>query len=542
MIMNNKTKYLHWILGLALLASCSTNDEVISPTEDEAIIHVGGINTGYMVSSGVITRTSLDDKNLDWLKNGLAKGMDIFYYKDASDMRPGTLKLVETNSVITYSLTHNNEPCKWLGNGDHTFLGAYVTDTLKSESTANDYNAQCHYTAMPPSTKIAATIGTITIPLQHRLARVKAYVLIEESMGTGVKLKNYDKDNYNAANTMIRFCNVDVLKKVDSEGHPIWKNERKFIPHYLGEESVIVYKEKTTGKLVYPIDDDYPTASNSSSYECIDYGSVPCYDIIVRPTYTETTNSANVMPDELNDGTTNNLTDTNINQIDFELTLDNDLEYEKHFEFDLNANEETVVYLRVTPERIDYSSAGSRLWKSEQYDDAYYGVNNQNDNSLSKAGCTWQRAYTNATLDVGVTDGHYYNADEEDVNAQYVGNAKWIELLKQATKTDIETGACHGKYFILQNNITIDLNNFPTELVFTGHLDALDHTIIIEKDDDGRDYLFTGLESNWDAEILNTKVVGGTLFKDGTTINGHVRNCTDKNGSVENIPATLPTY
>lgn len=530
--MNNKIKFLNLALGIVLLASCSTNDEVISPTEDEAIIHVGGINTSDMVSTAAKTRSILDDEELGWLKEGLQAGLHIFYYKDNPPMTSGLLKLEKDN---TYSFTDDTKPCKWLGNGNHTFLGAYVPQDLYKDEV-HKYLDLCHYTAMPPSTKIAATIGTITIPLQHRLARVKAYVLIENEMGTDVKLKNYDKDNYDAANTMIRFCNVDVLSHVDDKGHPVWKNERKFIPNYLGEESVKVYKEKKTGKLVYPIDKDYDEVSKSSSYECVDYGSVPCYDIIVRPTYTYAAGLENVMPDE------STITDENKNHIDFELTLNNDLEYEKHFEFDLNANEETVVYLRVTPERVDYSSAGSRLWKTDSHDDAFYGVNNQNGNSLSKAGCTWQRAYTNVTLNVSVTDGHYYNADTEDENAQYVGDAKWIELLKQATKSDTETGACHGKYFILQKNITIKLDELPAEFVFTGHLDALDHTITIDKGESGRDYLFTGLEKDWDAEILNVKIEGGKLFKDGTVINGHVQNCTDTTGSIEKIPATLPTY
>ena len=145
-------------------------------------------------------------------------------------------------------------------------------------------------------------------------------------------------------------------------------------------------------------------------------------------------------------------------------------------------------------------------------------------------------------MNVSVTDGHYYNADTEDENAQYVGDAKWIELLTQATKSNTETGACHGKFFILQKNITIKLDELPAEFVFTGHLDALDHTITIDKGESGRDYLFTGLEKDWDAEILNVKIEGGKLFKDGTVINGHVQNCTDTTGSIEIIPTTLPTY
>jgi hypothetical protein len=112
----------------------------------------------------------------------------------------------------------------------------------------------------------------------------------------------------------------------------------------------------------------------------MDYGSAPYYDLIVCPTYTEATTGTHVMYDEAStsaEGT---------NKIDFELTLDNDLEYEKQFVFDLNANDETVVYLRVSPERIDYNSTGARLWKESSYHDEYYGVNNQNGNNLLKTG------------------------------------------------------------------------------------------------------------------------------------------------------------
>ena len=77
--MNNKIKFLNLALGIVLLASCSSSNELPTPVDDEAIIHVGGINTNDMVSTADITRTSLDDKDLEWLKNGLKKGMDIFF-------------------------------------------------------------------------------------------------------------------------------------------------------------------------------------------------------------------------------------------------------------------------------------------------------------------------------------------------------------------------------------------------------------------------------------------------------------------------------
>jgi hypothetical protein len=254
------------------------------------------------------------------------------------------------------------------------------------------------------------------------------------------------------------------------------------------------------------------------------------------------------------------------NEIDFELTLSNDLEYEKSFTFDLNANDETVVYLRVNPERIDYNSAGSRLWKETVYPDDYYGVNNQNGNNLSVAGSSWQRAYTNSTLGAGVTDGHFYDADSEDDSVQYVSNARWIYMLLQA----YQGGAHHGDYFILKDDITIDTDtcHFPKDFTFTGHLDALDHKITITGE---RAYLFDGLngeyttaqESNkdatweanvhlegttwvpttgWRAEVVNTNINGAYLFKENATITGYVNHCTDEKGTVTNHTPEIPTY
>ena len=440
--------------------------------------------------------------------------------------------LTSEGGFSVYSLNaYNSEdkltetPAKWLGNGAHTFQGVYVPEGLK-QGGAHSYDDLSHYTAVPPMADISATVGRITIPLQHRLARVVAYVLIEPSMHA--KLKGYKSGDYHSAeNTMLRFCNVKTLDYVNADGQPVWKTERKAIPNYLGEEEVKEYKE---------------------------YGLCPRYDLIVRPTYTKRTSGSNVMYDE-QAGTTDAVT----NSIDFELTLDNDLEYEKHFVFDLNANDETVVYLRVSPERIDYNSAGSRLWKETNQGDNYYGVNNENGNNLSVAGSSWQRAYTNKTLeDDNVTDGHKYNADSEDEKAQYVSDSKWIEMLLQAH----EGGAHHGDYFILDQNITINTDEitFPDNFKFTGHLDGMGKNITLTGK---RGYLFDGLngtydptpEANvhldgntwvptpgWRAEVVNTTIAGGRLFKEGASITGYVNNCKDKKGQVVNHTPAIPQY
>ena len=583
MMKNELRKSLSLAVGLFMLAACSSQDDSLLTTADDTdVIHVAAVSTDDMVTTAAVTRAGVAAETVDWLTDALKKGMDITYYKAESAKQKARLKLetdalgnIQTSDggVTIYSLNAYDSngqltsiPAKWQDNGAHTFQGVFVPTGLKTQQSAHTYDDLTHYTAIPPSTKISATVGRITIPLQHRLARVVAYVLIDKSLNA--QLKGYDKDHYNAADTKLRFCHVKTLDYVSSDGQPVWKEERKAIPNYLGEQNVTLYKDKSTGKLVFPTDDnwddahaDYVSKGNQSSYTRMDYGSAPYYDLIVCPTYTEATTGTHVMYDEAStsaEGT---------NKIDFELTLDNDLEYEKQFVFDLNANDETVVYLRVSPERIDYNSTGARLWKESSYHDEYYGVNNQNGNNLSKTGGSWQRAYTNSTLGVGVTDGHYYDADPEDKEAQYVDDDKFVEMLAEAHAN----GKHHGDYFILQKDITIDLSKFDETFVFTGHLDALDHTITLTGATNGHNWLFAGqngiyttaqendrnasweanvhLEGSnwvptagWRSEIVNATVSGGALFKDRTAISGYVNNCQDANGAVENNIPALPTY
>ena len=578
MMKRKKLSYLSLTLGILLFAACTSQDDVLTSSDEDLIIHVGGVNTNQMMTTDAVTRPAVAANSLKWLKEGLEQGMNMLYFK--KDSVHAILKL-ETDG--SYSMkTSKGGICKWLDNGNHVFEGVYVPSGLKTQNATQNYEDLIHYTAVPPSTKIAATVGKITIPLQHRLARVQAYVLIDKNMGTYLKGYNTTdiSKNYIAENTQLRFCNVKTLSYVDASGKPVWKTERKAVPHYLGELGSIVednkvayetfrtYKDKSTGKLYFPTDGEWKTAhadylaNGDKNYICTDYGKVPCYDLIVRPTYTvpyDSSAGTNIMYDE------NVQTASESNNIDFELTLENDLEYEKQFTFDLNANDETVVFLRVSPERIDYNSAGSRLWKESANHDNYYGVNNQNGNNLSKAGSSWQRAYTNRTLNAGVTDGHSYDADSEDKEAQYVDDTKWVSMLLQA----YEGGAHHGDYFILNNDITINTDDyvFPSDYVFTGHLDALDHTITIIG---SRTYLFDGLngtyttaqesdktatwEANvhlegsiwvptigWRAEVVNAIFSGGKGFKDGATITGYVKNCKDHDGLIENIP-DIPTY
>ena len=583
----------------------------------------------------------------------------------------GTVKYVEegyqgtTYKVADYSFlkidpatgTQTSETAKWFGNGEHTFRGVYAPNDLISDSEhtpAEDIVTDQHnsnytllerYSSMPANCKISATVERIKLPFHHRLARVLAYILIDPEMGSGITLNGYKKDaegntqaEEDATTTDFRFENVKVLSNVKKEYNdtkkrftytPQWTTARKVIPHFIGElgsynttgdlldADFIMYQNKATKEFITSntealwkaAESDYDTkGAEASDYVKINYGKVPVYDLIVRPTYSY---AQNIMYDEAD------LSENTTNSIDFTLKLSNGLEYEKKFEFDLNANEMTVVYLRISREQVDYNSSGSEIWIPHTYDDGYYGVNNENGNRLSLAGGSWQRAYRIGDTDPGITDGSGYKEDGEadhidGEDGQYLSQDKWIERFKQATAT----GKHHGDYFILDRDITI--TSLPADFVFTGHLDGRGHTITItgatteptpdpdpDPDPDpnptpaardyrlphlaeeagigggtARSYLFDGLnaryttrqetnasETSWEAnvhrendkwvplmgfraEVLNTKVDGGTMFKPGATfgnndtdnVNGYIFNCSDTSGKVTNPSVDTPDY
>lgn len=407
-------------------------------------------------------------------------------------------------------------------------LHSNQTNNLIGGVTIGNYTLLEQYLGMPAQTRLSATVARIKLPFRHRLCRVLAYVLIDPAIGQGVTLEGYKKSDEektsgkdNPETTELHFSNVDVLAGVKDEasddGHhaltPKWMTARKVIPHFVGErgsmdktskvlnENFLAYLDIANDTLTYPTDDNwagmktkYATAlaNNNQDVEkaekaCglreINYGKVPVYDIIARPTYT---NIDKVMYDEEGvknaDGTVNDTKKreylAKINKIDFDLTLSNGLQYAKTFNFDLNANWQTIVYLRISPESVDYKSSGSELWINEQNQDDWYGIDNENGNSLSIAGSSWQRAYTLGTTVGGdvVTDGGFYNENttgEDGTANQYLTDATWKKYFAQA----YEGGGHHGDYFILHKDITIDASELPAGFVFTGHLDAQGYTI-----------------------------------------------------------------
>ena len=632
-------------------------------------------------ASNLASGAKSNAEDLEWLREPLFSGFTIIYNKptDTANERmallqlnkdsEGNVKYVEeefqgtTYKVADYSFlkidpaTGNttSESAKWFGNGEHSFRGIYAPDDLISDSKAKDIVTDQHngnytllerYSSMPANCKISATVERIKLPFHHRLARVLAYILIDPEMGSGITLNGYKKDaagkpqtEEDATTTDFRFENVKVLSNVKKKYNdtkkrftytPQWTTARKVIPHFIGElgsynttgdllhDDFIMYQNKATKEFITAdtealwkaAESDYETNGETSAYVQINYGKVPVYDLIVRPTYSY---AQNIMYDEAD------LSENTTNSIDFTLKLSNGLEYEKKFEFDLNANEMTVVYLRISREQVDYNSSGSETWIPLSFYDGYYGVNNENGNTLSLAGGSWQRAYRIGDTDTypGITDGSGYKEDDEadhidGEDGQYLSQDKWIERFKQAVKD----GKHHGDYFILDSDITI--TSLPADFVFTGHLDGRGHTITItgatteptpdptpDPDPDpnpapaarnyrlphlaeeagigsgtARSYLFDGLnaryttrqetnasETSWEAnvhkengkwvpimgyraEVLNTKVAGGTMFKPDATfgntdtdnVNGYIFNCSDTSGKVTNPSVDIPDY
>ena len=438
-----------------------------------------------------------------------------------------------------------NDKARWLDNGPHFFEGVHVPTRIRFSNDASEleedrtnfngvasvaavkylttnqstdtstgtdnelgnYTLLSHYLGMPANTRISATVERIKLPFRHRLAHVMAYIIIDPELDT--KIKGYSVVHDEEQRTIItpddpntsaiKFCNVDVLRGVhdvydaNTRLHrltPQWAERvRKVTPHFYGEEkTMVVYK--SAKEIVYPRNAKYEqVAASPAGYEQVTYQHVPIYDLIVRPTYTS---YDNVMYDE--EGYTDPVKRQNLanrtNQIDFLITLENGLTYEKTFEFDLDTNYETVVYLHISKEGVDYNTSGADVWLETSSRDDWYGIDNKNGHTLSQAGSSWQRAYTRCKdsfiINGGdkVTDGGFYDegtTGEDDATGQYLSEKTWIKYFSEA----YEGGAHHGDYFNLSLDMTIDARMLPDNFVFTGHLNGFDeddrkyHTITL---------------------------------------------------------------
>lgn len=407
-----------------------------------------------------------------------------------------------------------------------------------SDQTTN-YDHLNHYLAMRANLQIAATLGRIQLPYSHRLARVLTVVLIDPELskeeGQRVTLKDYDKTKgkYDPTNTSIWMDRVDVLDYVSSSPttrgeeavtmwHPRWTTARNVTPHFFGEvgsldkdfqklhDDLLVFRDTKTDDLYFPTTDGWNAMRNTykacydkyinqypdqaeleaqikkeTGLTCINYGKAPCYDLIIRPTYTS---EAMVMYDEAENidlGTTRKDLAAKTNGITYVVELSNGLRYTERIDIDLDAGYQTVVYLRIDREQVDFNQTVAEEWRMVTKEDGYYGVNNQHGDRLSIAGGSWQRAYRVGKLDVPITDGseynengnpdHYQKPEGEQRDGQYLSEVSWKEAFFAAT----EGGKHHGDYFVLTQDITIDVSTIPANFVFTGHLDGRGHTITL---------------------------------------------------------------
>lgn len=442
-----------------------------------------------------------------------------------------------------------------------------------SDDDLSNYYLLSHYLGMPANTRISATVSRILLPFRHRLAHVLAYIIIDPSLATKIKgYENIHKDDNakpfrdNPETSSIFFCNVDVLAGVKDEigtdgVHtltPTWEEKvRKVIPHFKEQASELVVYE-TSKKKLYPKTEGYDKVATlyKNAYDAAKagdksdtdaakdaekacggytknvYEAVPVYDLIVRPTYTS---YETVMYDE--EGYKNETTRRTIaakkNQIDFQIGLENNLNYEKVFTFDLDANYETTVYLHISREGVDYNSSGSVLWQEEARSDDYYGVDNINGNTLSLAGSSWQRAYYCDARVSGdkVTDGGFYdemtNTGEDGTAGQYLTETTWKKYFAQA----YEGGEHHGDYFVLANDITIDARSLPDDFVFTGHLDGYSTT-----DNKYHKITLTNAGTPWKEYIETTDYTSeGNLYSDIP------EQYSDVEGTVYTLPGELYT-
>lgn len=494
--------------------------------------------------------TSKDNKegeNAQWMGNG-----DHYFH---GVYVPKELKYSNGEASTVYDPT----------NGTARSLTTDQSQAGVSGSTVGNYTLLERYLAMPANQTIKATVSRIKLPFSHRLARVLVFVLIDPTLGDA-KLNgyNYKKEVVdgetvvtpdNPSTTKLYFGNVRVLAGVkeltEANGiqrlHPQWAQPRLVTPHFIDEvgcvdqqlkpipgyehDHFILYYNIEDKEYIYPTSSKWPAAKTAwdnkynaylpqhpdkkseaieyadanSGYRRTVYGTVPVYDIIVQPTYTD---KKMVVYDE--DLSVHDVAwyATQKNKIDFELTLDNGLNYSRSVDIDLDANYQTAIFLRVNAESVDYSKSGSEKWTSEDSNDDYYGVNNKNGNTLSYAGSSWQRAYRIGSNDWNVTDGHWYGktdgtdgTDDAMPNyQQYVTQAQWLEMFAEA----YEGGKHHGDYFILDGHITIDATTLPRDFVFTGHLDGQNHTISLinsgvdlYKDATSIENLFTKKDGNY---------------------------------------------
>ncbi len=512
-----------------------------------------------------IYKGSAESKPAEWYDNG-PHYFEGKYVPDKIRQGNGnTMSIIDltTNQTNDEDYTYDSTTGGVTGGniGNYTLLSHYVG--MPPNWTAS---ATVDQILLPFKHRLARVIVYILIDDQL-LALDGSPAVLEGYKGTA---HTDPKDD--PSTTSLRFARVKVLQHVqetaptgtDSDKKtstliPTWTEARRVIPHYCDEfdkcyknepdadypdrrelavaptedskyiipanEAFIVYTNKRDEKKLHPREKDWLAAHKdfvdngvNSKYTQQKYHRVPIYDVIVRPTYD---GAENVMYDEAgyyNADKTPNTTKINDyakekNQIEFEMTLNNGLIYTKVFEFDLNANQQTVVYITINRESIDYDESAAEAWTQLSSTDGYYGVNNDLGHNMSIAGSSWQRAvtFTASEPQHNVTDGNYYDdnrVDAGDLGQYFSDSIQWIEEFAKANMG----GVRQGDYFVLDKNITIDATLLPDNFVFSGHLDGRGHKITI-----------TGLNTNWTEYVVTTDYSVNPLY-------------SDQNGTVFTLP------
>lgn len=449
--------------------------------------------------------------------------------------KPMSITDLTTNQANDEDYTYNSKTGEVTGGniGNYTLLSHYVG--MPPNWTAS---ATVDQLLLPFKHRLARVI--VYILIDDQLLALDGSSAMLEGYNTVRNTEGLITTKDDPTTTSLRFAYVKVLQHVqetaptgaDSDKKtstliPAWTEARRVIPHFCdefdkcyknepdadhhdrrelavasteeekykteAESAFIVYTNKRDEKKVHPRENgwlaahkDFVDKGANSAYTQQKYHRVPIYDVIVRPTYT---NADNVMYDEADYYNSNKTpNETKIaeyakekNKIEFEMTLNNGLTYTKVFEFDLNANQQTVVYITIDRESIDYDESKAETWIPFDTSDGYYGVNNDLGHNMSIAGSSWQRAvtYTASEPQHNVTDGNYYDdkrVDAGDLGQYFSDTDQWIEEFAKANMG----GTRQGHYFVLENDITIDATKLPDNFVFTGHLDGHGHTITIQ--------------------------------------------------------------
>ena len=195
MDMNKKYSYLLVFVAL-LLMGCSDHLADDAGTSDSAFdasdIQVGSVQLTTDADGVTATTRATAAVDVDYLKAYLERGLPIRYSQELTPTAFQFANLQLTGDDYTITGWETETPAKWLYNGKHYFqstawptaiIGATGEGTTfdAADQSGDNYTALSEALAISPSFQVSATVGKITIPYSHRMARVIAYILIDPS-------------------------------------------------------------------------------------------------------------------------------------------------------------------------------------------------------------------------------------------------------------------------------------------------------------------------------------------------------------------------